>query len=110
MNFRVRVSRQAERDVDAIFDWLALRSKDGAIRWYNTYLTSLHTLPILAAGSAPAQEAETLGIDLREVFFKTRSGHKYRSLFMIDDDVIHIVGVRGAGQDCVTRDDLEIPD
>ncbi len=38
MTFEVRVTGRVEKDVDTIFEWLAKRSKDGAVRWYLAYL------------------------------------------------------------------------
>lgn len=33
MSLQVGVSERAERDVDAIFEWLVKHSRDGALRW-----------------------------------------------------------------------------
>lgn len=103
------MSERAERDVDVIFDWLAQRSKDGAVRWYLAYLDSLKSLPIHTTGCGLAPEAEKLGTDLRQVLFKTRKGNVYRSLFVFDGETIHVVAVRGAGQDLAEASDLELP-
>jgi plasmid stabilization system protein ParE len=109
MSLEVRVTARAEKDVDTIFEWLAQRSKDGAVRWYHAYLTSLHSLPIQAEGCGIAPEAEKLSIELRQILFKTRSGRIYRSLFVIVGNTIHVVGVRGSGQDLAGSGDLELP-
>jgi len=109
MTFHVRISGRAECDVDTIFDWLAQRSKDGAIRWYEAYFSSLRLLPSLAPGSAKAPEAEQFGIDLRQIFFKTRKGRTYRSLIVFEGNVIHLVGVRGPGQNVAKIEDLDLP-
>lgn len=110
MSLQVRVSERAERDVDAIFEWLGKHSPDGALRWYEAYLNSLNSLPLKAPGSASAPEAESLEADVRQVFFKTRKGRTYRLLLVIMGQYIHVVGIRGAGQANVTRNDLEFPE
>lgn len=110
MSFDVRVSRRAERDADAIFEWLAQRSKEGAVRWYHSFLHSLWSLPTQVARCGIAKEAEKLNIDLRQIHFKTRRGLVYRSLFVIQDNVIHVVGVRGAEQDYVASKAIELPE
>jgi len=110
MSLQVRVSRRAERDADEVFEWLAERSPDGAARWYSAYLATLQRLESQAASYGPAPEAERLGINLRQIFFKTPKGRTYRALFIIEDDCVHVVSVRGAGQDLVVREDLEIPE
>jgi plasmid stabilization system protein ParE len=110
MTLQVRISSRAALDADAIFDWLAARSPDGAVRWYGVYLATLRSLPDHALGCPIAPEAELLNIDLRQLMFKTRKGNAFRALFVIVSNTIHVVGLRGAGQDFATADDLELPD
>jgi len=110
MTLRVRVSQRAEQDADDIFLWIAARSRDGALRWYEKYLSVLRELPETAASSPSASEADDLGWDLRETLFKTRRGRVYRLVFFIRDATIHILSVRGAGQDLLQQGDLELPE
>ena len=110
MTLPVRVSVRAAHDADVIFNWLAERSHEGAIRWYETFLTMLRTLPDSALGCPIAHEGGELGIDLRELLFKTRKGHFYRVLFIVRADAVHVLNVRGPGQDDVTPADLGVPD
>jgi hypothetical protein len=49
MTIRVRVSIRAADDVNTIFDWISLKSTDGAFRWLNAYLELLRLLPARAA-------------------------------------------------------------
>ena len=83
---------------------------DGAVRWYSKYLDALRSLPDRAAGCPSAPEADLLHLDLRQILFQTRKGRVYRSLFVIRNDAIHVVCVRGAGQDLATSDDLDLPE
>lgn len=110
MTLRVSVTRRAAQDVDVIFDWLAKRSPDGARRWYSTYLQAVKSLPEIALTGIPAPESDSLKIDLRQMIFKTRRGNRYRALYLIVTDTIHVAAVRGFGQDEVTINDIEIPD
>jgi plasmid stabilization system protein ParE len=105
----LRVSGRAEQDADSIFDWIAARSPDGALRWY-MYLSTLRGLAADADGCEQAPEAERLGIDLQQKLFKTRKGRRYRGLFVTDQNTVHIVAVRGPGQDLATADDIELPE
>jgi len=110
MRLQVRVSGRAERDVDVIFEWISKRSADGAARWYAAYLESLRSLPNQAANCATAPEADGLAMELRQILFRTRKGSVYRTLFIIRDSVIYILGVRGQGQNLVTAEDLGLPE
>lgn len=110
MTLRVSVTHRAAQDVDIIFDWLAKRSSDGARRWYSVYLQTVKSLPETALSGTRAPEADALKIDLQQAIFKTRRGNRYRALYLLADDTIHVVVVRGFGQDDVTIDDIQMPD
>ncbi|SFJ70078.1 type II toxin-antitoxin system RelE/ParE family toxin [Planctomicrobium piriforme] len=105
----IHVSARANADADSIYEWIAASSADGANRWYETFLAALQLLRERADSYAAAPEAERLGVDLRQTLFKTRKGRTYRALFVIDHQTVYIVGVRGAGQNLVSEDDLDLP-
>lgn len=109
MSRRLRVSRQAERDVDGIFRWIADRSPTGAVRWYDKYLSVVRELPKGTDYPAVA-EADDLGLDLRERLFKTRRGHVYRIVFLIREQFVDVLAVRGAGQDFLSAEELDLPE
>jgi plasmid stabilization system protein ParE len=108
MTLQVRVSQRAQADVETILTWLYGRSPQGAARWFDKYLDTLQNLPDQADGCPQAPEAATLGRDLRQLLFKTRRGHTYRSLFVIEGDFVQLLAVRGAGQDLLTAEELRL--
>lgn len=110
MTQSVRVSARAEQDADTIFTWLSQRSPEGAARWYQCYLATLRSLPNVSQSCGLSPEADSLGIPVRQVLFKTRKGRTFRALFVVLDNLIHVIGVRGGGQDFARADDLELPD
>ncbi len=110
MNRSIRVSSRASADADSIYEWIAERSPTGATHWYQAFLHALQPLQHQAESYALAPEAERLAVDLRQTLFKTRKGRTYRALFLITDEIVHIVSVRGAGQDFVTVDEIEFPE
>jgi plasmid stabilization system protein ParE len=110
MTRRATLTRQAERDVRTIQDWLHERSRVGASRWLAALEAALDQLSKNAAASPAAPEADVLGLDLRQQMFKTRRGHLYRLLFVIGDETVDVLAVRGAGQDDVTAEELGLSD
>jgi hypothetical protein len=54
-----------------------------------------------------ASEGRLLGRNVREKFFKTRQGRRYRLLYTINGDVVRVLRVRGPGQPPVRRRDLK---
>lgn len=107
--YRLDVSRRAEKDAEAIFEWLAERSPDGAVNWYLALDDTLESLQENPERHARAREAEFLARDVRQASFKTLHGRSYRILFIITDETVQAVAVRGRGQDSVTPDNLDLP-
>ena len=110
MSRTIQVSVRASADADTIYEWIAERSPVGATHWYQAFLDALHPLQHQAESYTLAPEAKRLGVDLRQALFKTRKGRTYRALFLITADIVHIVSVRGAGQDLATADEIEFPE
>jgi len=107
--YRLAISRRADSDADEIYEWLAHRSLAGATRWYLALRKTLHSLTENPGSRGQAPEGELVGRDVRQALFKTRRGRIYRVLFIVVDDTVHVVAIRGYGQDLATLDDLELP-
>lgn len=112
MTFQVRQTRRASRDVDNIFNWIAniRRAPQGAASWRRAYQDAVARLARDPEAFPLAFEADDLGVDLREFTFKTRQGHVYRGVFIVDGDVVLILRVRGSGQGDLEPHDLGLPD
>jgi len=78
----VRVLRRAQADVDHVYLWLQKRSPAGAVAWYAVLLHTLHELGEGRVAHSVAPESARLGIELRQVLFKTRRGRMYRLLLV----------------------------
>lgn len=110
MSYTVRFSRKADANAVVIFDWISKRSPEGADRWLNALEAGIRKLQLHANKCVPAPEADELGIDLRQLIFRTRRGRLYRLLFVIRDHIVHLTAIRGAGQDSVSMEDIELPE
>ncbi len=110
MTFRIAVSEPAERDADVIYTWLLQRSPQGARSWWKAFLSALERLKDDAASLSLAPEMEHFDEPIRQILFKTPRGHTYRALFVIRDDVVHVLRVRAAGQNLIEPGDLELPE
>lgn len=109
MTFKVQFSDEAERNVREIRDWIASHSPDGALRWLEALNAARQRLEKSAGNLALAPEADVFDEDLLQILFKTRRGNIYRALFVIRAETVHVVAVRGAGQDLVGPDDISLP-
>jgi plasmid stabilization system protein ParE len=110
MSHEVRISRRAERDLRVIQSWLQDRSRIGALRWLDALQAALDQLSDTATSGPLAPEADDLGLDLRQRLFQTRRGHSYRLVYVVREQTVHVLAIRGAGQDFLSADDLELPE
>lgn len=110
MTFQVRLLRRGQSDVDDIYLWLRKRSPAGAVAWYAAFLERLDDLSSNATACSIAPESQRLDFELRQAFFRTRRGRTYRLLFMLREEEVLVLRVRGPGQRPVTRRDFPPPD
>ncbi|MCA9236265.1 MAG: type II toxin-antitoxin system RelE/ParE family toxin [Planctomycetales bacterium] len=98
MAYRIRVFPAAEQDADAIYCYLAKRSPAGAARWWQALQSAL-----VEAAAAPEQcsrlaDFDSSGCDVRQFLFKTPRGRYYRGVFVIVEQELRLLRVRGPGQ------------
>ena len=59
---------------------------------------------------ALAQEAGLFTEPVRQILFRTRRGLTYRALFVVRDETVIVVCVRGFGQDILGPNDVMMPE
>lgn len=94
MNRHIEFTSRAKQDLREIRDWIATRSRDGALRWLDALDSACEKLSTNASSAVCAPESEDLEIDLRQQSFRTRRGRSYRMLFLVQDE---LVALRGPG-------------
>ena len=108
MTSNVYELRRAQADIASIARWLAERSPHGARAWLHSYDDMVKRLKQQAHSCALAQEHDNFDLDVRQVLFKTRRGRVYRALFLIENQDVYILRVRGPGQAPVQPDELGV--
>ena len=108
MSYQVRVLARARRDFDAIIDYLAERSPEGAARLVARFEEALARLEQNPFVAPIAPESEDLQEEVRHILFGTRSGRTFRALFLVLGDEVRVLCVRGSGQPPVGPEDLEV--
>ena len=101
MNYAVLLMRQAELDIQTIYDWLSKRSPAGALRWYDALDNALYRLKDEATIWSEAPESAAFPDTIRQCLFKTKRGRTYRILFTIVGQQVRVLHVRGPGQEFV---------
>src|SRR5690242_12000456 len=105
MTHHVQLSPRAARDAENAYLWLRERAPHTAARWYNRLLEAVQSLERLPERCGLAPEAESLGIELRQLLYGKRSG-VYRILFTVEGDVVRVHRIRRAAQRLLDPDDL----
>lgn len=110
MNFTVSLTSSAKQDIRSAIRWIEERSRPGAERWYRRWLGVLDTLSVSAESCGLAPEDESHEETIHQVIFKTRHGLPYRALFIIREQRVHVLHVRGPGQNLMTPDEVRLPE
>lgn len=98
MKYQVGLQVRAESDSNRIYLWLRSRSETGAGSWFAALLKRLKRLESDAPNCPRAKEAERFVDDLREAYFKTRRGRRYRLVFTIVGNEVRVLRIRAPGQ------------
>lgn len=106
MPYAIKLLRRAEADLSRIFKWLRKRSPSGADSWYEALAQAILELTADAHRYPVAAESAKLGTDVRERFFKTRHGSRYRLVFVIALQEVRVLRISAPGQRPLRRRDL----
>lgn len=101
MTYIVITTDRAERDIEVIFDYIAQRSPEGAGRWFAALVEAQDALRVRPERHGLAPENGRYPSELRQTFFKTKKGNRYRIVYTIQGQHVLIMHVRGQGQDLV---------
>jgi plasmid stabilization system protein ParE len=106
MIYEVIVTPAAENDVAEGFAYIQARSPLNAERWVRGLYKLVHKLESMPKRCGRAREADDLGLDLREIVFKS-----HRIVFQIDETegVVFVVRVFHGARLGLTREDLDNP-
>jgi plasmid stabilization system protein ParE len=103
MTFRVILRARATEDAKRIHRWLAQRTTAGAAAWISAFEETLESLSTSALHHGFAPENRNFPFELRQCFFKTAKGRRYRLLYSVAESEVRILRVRSPGQTSVTK-------
>jgi len=97
---------RAERDINAIVAWLTRRSPIGARNWLVALERALDSMGTQPEAMGLALESSCVKSDLKQCLFKTAKGRTYRAVFLMENNAIVVLRVRGQGQPPLADDEL----
>jgi plasmid stabilization system protein ParE len=107
MSFSLRILPRAEKDAQHIFDYIADRSPEGALRWWDALQQAARKITENPERYGYALENSFSHFDLHQFLFKTLRGRTYRGIFVVVDGQIRVLRIRGPGQ--APLDESEMP-
>jgi plasmid stabilization system protein ParE len=107
MSFHVRILPRAERDAQQIFHWITQREPQGAVRWWTAFEAAVGKLADSPWSYGLAPEDKFTDAKLQQFLFKTRRGRTYRGVFIVVNNEVRVLRIRGPGQPPLEADELE---
>jgi plasmid stabilization system protein ParE len=105
MTFRVNITARARRDVERVVNAVRTKAPINAARWHARIRTSFRKLTYLPTRFGLCDEADDLGLEIREYVFGKRQG-AFRVVYIIDGQTVHILRVVHASHGPLTLADL----
>ncbi len=105
--FKIRILPRAVGDLDRILGWTYERSPQGAASLLAAFEKAQLALKRSPEAYSTAPESDLLGMELRQVFFKTRKGNTYRMIVKLNPDAVLVLRIRGPGQPPLTAEELK---
>ena len=93
MEYRVRLSPEADDEIEEALRWIFERSARGAVRWYNGLMEALQSLSHWPNRCPLAPENETFDEEIRQLLYGRRM-NRYRILFTVEGREVRILHVR----------------
>jgi plasmid stabilization system protein ParE len=102
MTYRIIIEPTAGREIRSAVRWRAQNSsREVAARWYNGFIKKIDNLRSRPHRCPLAAENDRFPEEIRELIYG-RGGkrvHKYRIIFTIREDTVHILYVRHTARD-----------
>ena len=91
--FSIRIEPPALRDIEEAYVWLAAQNSEAAVEWFDSLYETIATLESFPERCPLAPERKSFKREVRQLFHG-RKQHKYRILFTIVQNSVHVLHVR----------------
>lgn len=108
MSFRVVIHESAREGIAEAYRWIESRSHEAAARWLEGLERTIRSLDTFPNRCAKAPESEVVGFEVRQQLYGRRGG-KYRILFVVRGDTVHVIEVRHGARRVLGPRELQLP-
>lgn len=96
--FRVVIQPEAQASLEAAYQWIGERSPERAKAWANGFMRAIESLNDSPSRCSLAPESVFFDREIRQLLYGSR-GHRYRVLFTIEKQTVHVLFIRHHAQD-----------
>ncbi len=101
MSFKVRITAQAETELNEAYEWIANESPDKAVIWFNGLVEASESLSAHPERCPRAPEGTDLDQEVRQLLYG-----KYRILFILRDDTVYVLHFRHGAREYLRADEV----
>jgi plasmid stabilization system protein ParE len=101
MEFQVKLTRSAEQQIESIYLWLKEGKPEYADQWFRGVMNAIATLQDKPRRGSLIKENHSTSEEIRQLLYG-KSRAKYRIIFAIREDTVHIIYVRHSAQSSIT--------
>lgn len=106
MEFQVRLTRSSEQQIESIYLWLKERNPEYADQWFRGLMNLIATLQDKPRRCPLIKENHSTSEEIRQILY-SKSRSKYRVIFVIRENTVHIVYVRHSAQSPIIFDTID---
>ncbi len=96
--FRVIIQPSASAEMEVALLWIAEKNAAAAVKWFNSLQSAVQKLESFPERCPLAPENDFFQEEIRQLIYGRRSG-RYRIIFSIRADAVHILHVRHGARD-----------
>lgn len=103
--YPVIVEASAKRDIESQYLFLKQHSPSAAVKWFNGISAAVSALEMMPNLHGIAPESKEFRITIRHAIYGRRK-HRYRILFSVVRDRVHVLHVRHGAQNVMSAEDI----
>ncbi len=102
MDYQVRVSERAKRDIEDDFQYVQAHAPESAVRWRYGIEQKVLSLRAFPSGFGLAPENDHEEAELRQTLFG-----RWRILFIVEAEIVYVLTIRHSARDLMSASEIK---